>query len=148
MKKSISILLISIVFLGCEPKLKPEKPENLISKGKMVDVLHDMFIVSSAKGVNRPKLEKNGLNPELYILKKHSIDSLQFATSNDYYAHDVEAYKAIINEVKVRLNTEKEKFVAIDKEEQEERNRIKDSIRKAKQVQKANPNLETVRSNN
>ena len=148
MKKSISILLISIVFLACEPKLKPEKPDNLIARDKMVNVLHDMFVVSSAKGVSRSKLEVQGLNPEQYILRKHNIDSLQFATSNDYYAHDVETYKAIIEEIKVKLTTEKEKFVALEKEEQEERKRIKDSILKAQQIQKANPNLDAVKSSN
>ena len=145
MKRLITILFVSVAFLGCEPNLKPEKPENLISREKMVDVLHDMFIVSSAKGISRIKLEKNGLNPELYILKKYDIDNLQFAKSNDYYAYDVEAYKAIIDKIKERLNTEKEKFVAIDKEEQEERTRIKDSLKKAKQVQKANPNLDALK---
>ena len=49
------------------------------------------------------------------------------------------------NKIKERLNTEKEKFVAIDKEEQEERTRIKDSLKKAKQVQKANPNLDALK---
>ena len=66
MKRLITILFVSVAFLGCEPNPKPEKPENLISREKMVDVLHDMFIVSSAKGISRIKLEKNGLNPELY----------------------------------------------------------------------------------
>ena len=114
----------------------------------MVNVLHDMFVVSSAKGVSRSKLEVQGLNPEQYILRKHNIDSLQFATSNDYYAHDVETYKAIIEEIKVKLTTEKEKFVAIEKEEQEERKRIKDSIQKKMQIQKAYPNLDAAKSSN
>ena len=40
MKRLITILFVSVAFLGCEPNLKPEKPENLISREKMVDVLH------------------------------------------------------------------------------------------------------------
>lgn len=139
MKKIVALILVFFTFLGCEPKLKPEKPDNLIPKDKMADVLKDIFVVNSAKGISRLKLEKVGLNPEEYILKKHNVDSLRFAQSNNYYAHDVEAYTAIIEDVKAKITAEKDIFTALEKEEQEKYKRRKDSIRKARQELKANP---------
>ena len=120
-------------FWSCQPKLQPEKPKNLIPKDKMVDVLHDIFIVSSAKGMGRTKFERAGINPEQYILDKYSIDSLQFAKSTNYYAYDIETYKTIIEEVKTRLSEEKEYFSKIEKEEQEQKKRERDSLRKLRE---------------
>ena len=48
----------------------PEKPENLISKKVMVDVLYDMALISSAKGSDRRILEKKGIVPQDYIYSK------------------------------------------------------------------------------
>ncbi|MBT8244002.1 MAG: DUF4296 domain-containing protein [Winogradskyella sp.] len=145
MKKFLAISVVVLLVLGCEPNLKPKKPDNLIPKEKMTNLLYDMFITSSAKGINRPKFEKLGLNPETYILKKYSIDSLQFAESNNYYAYDIKIYKSMIEDVKRKISAEKEKYVAIDKEEQKEKDRKKDSLKKLLQRLKVNPNLEVIK---
>ena len=132
MKRFIIALLLGMSVLACEPKLKSEKPDNLIPKDKMTEVLYDMFVVNAAKGINRRKLELEGLNPEQYILQKHNIDSVQFAKSNDYYAYDIEAYSGIIETVKKRLTIEKERFEAIGKEEENKKKRKLDSLKKLK----------------
>ena len=136
MKRFIVALLLGMSVLACEPKLKPEKPDHLIPKDKMTEVLYDMFVVNAAKGINRRKLELEGLNPEQYILQKHSIDSVQFAKSNDYYAHDIEAYSEIIETVKKRLTIEKDRFEAINKEEEDEKKRKRDSLHKLRVIDK------------
>jgi len=125
--------LLAIAFFSCQPKLQPEKPQDLIPRDKMVEILHDMFIVSSAKGVNRVNFEKAGINPEQYILDKFKIDSLQFAMSNNYYAHDIDTYRSIIEDVKAKLVAEKDHFSKIEKEENEQKKRKRDSLRKVKQ---------------
>lgn len=142
MKQVLSIIILVFIIFGCEPKLKPKKPDNLISKSEMTNVLYDMFIVSSAKGISRPKFEEKGIDPEKYILRKYDIDSTQFAESNDYYAHDIEVYKSIIEGVKTRINVKKTELSALEKKEKEEKERIKDSIRNRKVEQRANPNLD------
>lgn len=126
------ILFLGILIFGCEPRLKPEKPQNLIPKDKMTLVLYDMFVINSAKGINRLKLEKNGINPERYILTKHSIDSVQFAKSNDYYAHDLEVYDEIIEAVKQKITSNKENFEALEKKDVPSKRRVKDSLKRLK----------------
>lgn len=126
------ILFLGILIFGCEPRLKPEKPQNLIPKDKMTMVLYDMFVINSAKGINRLKLEKNGINPERYILTKHSIDSVQFAKSNDYYAHDLEVYDEIIEAVKQKITSNKENFEALEKKDVPSKRRVKDSLKRLK----------------
>ena len=44
----------------------------------MVHVIVDMSLLSSAKGINKNKLQEQGVLPDDYVYKKHGIDSLQF----------------------------------------------------------------------
>ncbi|RED46671.1 uncharacterized protein DUF4296 [Winogradskyella eximia] len=142
MIKRISIILVLSVFvLACNGIEKPKKPDNLISKDQMSDLLYDLYIINSAKGVNRNLLQSNGFNPENYILEKYNIDSTQFADSNTYYTFDTEEYSAIINKVKARLEKEKEIFEELQDKENDSIKKHKDSIRNLDR----NRNLKTVK---
>ncbi len=127
-----------IIFLGllvlmsaCDDKNKPEKPKDLISKNKMEVILYDLYILNSAKGINKKILENNNVVPETYILTKHNIDSIQFAESNDYYAFDSDDYKAMIERIKTRLQKEKTEFEELQKTEGQAAKRRRDSINRA-----------------
>ena len=126
---------------ACQREKRPERPDNLISKEKMADVLIDMFIVNSAKGVNKRVLERNGVNPETYILDKHGIDSLQFAQSNAYYAYDIEGYKKIMDDVAGKIERQKVKYDSINKVEEAERKRKNDSVKAATRAKYTKPKV-------
>ncbi|APX99258.1 hypothetical protein BWR22_02685 [Lacinutrix venerupis] len=110
---------------------KPEKPKNLITEDNMVNILVDMAIMSSAKGVNKSKIEKNGIVPDQYIYDKNNTDSLTFAESNAYYAYDIKKYDIIYNRVKDSLTAIREGYKEILEKEKAEK-KIKDSIKNAK----------------
>ncbi|RBP34958.1 uncharacterized protein DUF4296 [Oceanihabitans sediminis] len=122
-----SILLI----VSCSTVDKPKKPDNLLSKDKMVDIIIEMSMLNSAKGVNKKLLEQKGIDLQKYIYNKHQIDSVQFAKSNEYYAFNMDDYQDIYAKVKDSLEVLKEKFIAIQGEEVRKRanedslNRIK-----------------------
>lgn len=141
LKHTVIILILGLFVLTCKGNQHPEKPDNLISKDQMSNILYDLYIINAAKGVNRKLLENNGFVPETYVLTKYNIDSLQFANSNDYYAFDDEAYTVIIEKVKARLEKEKDAYEEIRDAEQESKksridslkqlgNKKKDSIKK------------------
>ena len=148
MIKNISaILILCLLILACNENDKPERPDNLIPKEKMSDILHDLYIINAAKGVNRKVLETKGFMPETYVLTKYNIDSTQFADSNAYYAFDTDTYKSIVDQVKGRLEREKAEFEEIQKVEgmaakikrdslNEMKQRKKDSLIKIKQRKK------------
>ncbi|MFK7833586.1 MAG: DUF4296 domain-containing protein [Winogradskyella sp.] len=134
MLKHIGIIILLGVFVfACNGSNNRKKPDNLISKNQMSDLLYDLYLINGAKGVNRKLLEKNGLNPEKYILEKYNIDSAQFANSNTYYAFDTETYKAIVDKVKARLEKEKEAFEVIKEREEDSIQKRKDSIREQRE---------------
>lgn len=130
MIKPITYILLILVLVSCgnEGQKKPKKPDNLIAKDKMVNIIYDMSLLSAAKGVNRKLMEQKGVYPEKYIYTKHNIDSAQFAQSNEYYAFDLDAYAEIYNDVKIKLNKDKKVYSDLDQVESKE----KDSINKIK----------------
>ena len=128
--KKIAVLWSAILVISCG-NIKAKKPANLISEDRMVEVLYDVIIINTAKGVNKQLLQNNINNPINYIYRSHGIDSLQFAESNAYYTINTDKYKSIYDKVEMKLKAEKSKYEAIVGE----RKRIKDSIKKSKQNQ-------------
>ncbi|WP_055447575.1 DUF4296 domain-containing protein [Lacinutrix mariniflava] len=129
--KYVSFLVLFLTLSSCYNVQKPNKPDNLISEDAMVNVLVDMAIMSSAKGVNKSKIEDSGIVPDEYIYKKNNIDSLSFSESNAYYAYDIKKYDAIYQRVKDSLVVVRDKYKAIDVKEKKEKE-VKDSIKRAK----------------
>ena len=137
MLKQISIILVLGIFiLACDSSNKPKKPDDLISKEKMTDLLYDLYLLNAAKGVNRLALEENDFDPEIYILKKYNVDSTRFAESNSYYAFDTELYNAIVDKVKARLESEKQHFEDIKEIEADSIKQRRDSIAKVQKIAK------------
>lgn len=139
--KYVSFLVLFLTLSSCYNVQKPNKPDNLISEDAMVNVLVDMAIMSSAKGVNKSKIEDSGIVPDEYIYKKNNIDSLSFSESNAYYAYDIKKYDAIYQRVKDSLMVVRDKYKAIDVKEKKEKE-VKDSIKRAKVKAEKQKNLE------
>lgn len=124
------IIVVTLTILSCDRTEKPTVPENLISKDKMVEVLYDVYILNAAKGASKTVLEKNGIFPEDYVFKKHNIDSLQFAESNAYYGFYVEEYEAILEQLELKIDANREQYQILIDKEVEDRKRRQDSIKK------------------
>lgn len=123
-------IFIAILLMACSGDQKPTKPKNLIPKDKMASILYEMFVVNSAKGINRKLLENRGIKLEDYILNKFEIDSAQFAESNNYYAHDIKGYQSMMEVVKERINKLKDSLELIEKEEKKLTKKRLDSLKK------------------
>lgn len=130
LKNIVVIIVLSLLLVACNRSNYIKKPDNLISKDKMSNILYDLYIINAAKGVNRKLLEKHGFVPETYVLTKYNIDSIQFADSNSYYAFKTEVYKVIVDEVKERLEKEKQEYEELRKKEGLSAKTKHDSIKK------------------
>ena len=130
MKKLVFLVTIVLLFLTCgNPQQK--KPVNLISEDLMSEIIFDMILISSAKGINKQLLQNNIENPLNYIYRSYGIDSLKFAESNNYYTKYPIRYNLIYDKVKAKLKSEKMYYNAI----LDEQKRVNDSIRKSHQNQ-------------
>lgn len=106
--KMKNIILFSVLLLtfSCG-KSSVEKPDNLIDEDKMVDVLYDLAVLEALRSQKSMELAQNGVDHTTYIFEKHKIDSVQLASSNRYYASDLEKYKEIYDQVKERIEERK-----------------------------------------
>ncbi|MCZ6595219.1 MAG: DUF4296 domain-containing protein [Bacteroidetes bacterium] len=107
------IIVLLLILAGCQDVKYPEKPENLLSKEKMVQMLADAYIgnASRSKSYNNRILRTNGVHLDSILYKKHQVDSLTFVKSNAYYASNLVIYTEIMTEVEKLLLTKK---VSID----------------------------------
>jgi hypothetical protein len=95
------ILPLFLLVAGCQDVKRPEPPENLLPKEKMVQILADAYIsnASRSKSVNNRILRAKGVQLDSILYTKHGVDSLNFAESNAYYASNLDLYTGIIIEV-------------------------------------------------
>lgn len=84
-----------------------KKPDNLISKEVMIDIITDLAVLEAVQSHNPSLLQLYGINPKEYVYDKYSVDSLQLAQSNRYYALNIKEYDAMYEKVKVRLEQQK-----------------------------------------
>ena len=102
MKKGVLFfILISLIFSCKEEVVK--KPENLIEKEIMVDVMYDLALLEAIKYQSPNALQAHKINPDEYIYKKYKIDNTQFVQSNMYYASDYKEYKKMYDQINLRL---------------------------------------------
>jgi len=116
---TLSFISILILF-SCQDVKKPERPANLISKEKMVDILSDVYISNASRNVNNKLIKKMNLKLDSLIYAKYEIDSIQFAQSNAFYSSDLKTYGNLLSQVKARfeiLKTEKDSLYKIAKKE-------------------------------
>jgi hypothetical protein len=127
MINKLTLIIALLLLVSCQKNGigKPKKPDNLIPKNKMVEIIYDMSLITVAKGVNKRLLEENGLNPEEYVYNKYNIDSIQFVESNNYYAYHLEDYNNIYSQVKDRLTKEKAMYNDLIMREKKEKDSLK-----------------------
>ncbi|AWI24820.1 DUF4296 domain-containing protein [Flavobacterium pallidum] len=104
--KNIVILLSALLLAGCSDK-SAEKPDNLIPKDKMVDIIYDLSLLEAIRLSEPTSIAKRKINPSTYIYKKYKVDSLQFAKSDRYYANDIDGYAKMYEKVEKRLDQDK-----------------------------------------
>ena len=123
-------IALLIIFISCESKTKYKKPENLIPKEEMINLLVDLHLATGTVDV-RDKNDQRDLNYMVLVYEKYQIDSTRLAESNFYYTSNIEEYEYIFKEVEKKLNIMKEKYKLIIDTVSEERN---DSIRKKQRI--------------
>ena len=142
MKKGISLLAI-LALIGCKEDLV-KKPDLLIEKSKMMDIMYDLALLEAIKYQNPAVLDSNQIRPKQFIYKKYKIDSLQLAQNNRYYAADYKSYKVMFESVVKRIESEKKRANAIIKLEEKKKKIKIAQLKKKRQLAKKSKDSITV----
>jgi len=95
--------------VACTSNTIMKKPDDLISKDQMVDLLTDMLLASAGENIKNIHLERK-VNYYPLIYEKYQIDSIRFMESNFYYTSRIDDYDEILRKVEARLKEIREKY--------------------------------------
>lgn len=107
--RKIFLLITFIILFSCGEEVI-DKPVNLISKEKMIDILYDLAIIDAAKSTGPQVMENKNFVPMQFIYSKYEIDSIQFVSSDLYFASKPLEYEDIYKKIEERIKKEKERF--------------------------------------
>ncbi len=108
MMKRITMLLGLALLVSCEEKII-EKPNDLIPKERMTQMLYDLAVINAAKSTGSVTLELYFDSPTTFLFEKYGVDSMQFVSSDVYYASQPLVYESIYKEVAAKLEKDKER---------------------------------------
>ena len=115
MKKIISFLVLFILVLSCTSNTIYKKPDDLIQKDLMIELIGQMQIANAARSSKNLNKERS-LEYMALVYNKYGIDSARFARSNFYYSTKIDEYKKMMQQVKADLNQLKKHQDVIVKE--------------------------------
>lgn len=115
MKNLVSAFFL-IILVGCSNTEKAE-----VSQEKMVDVLYDLTVSSSARSTANRRDTIQYVVDYKQVLKKHGIDSLKFIKAQKVYQQDPDVYAVIYDSVQKRLQKKLEEVRATKVDSTEEK---------------------------
>lgn len=130
---------MGLVFItSCQNVEKIEKPEKLLSKSEMKDLLYDMVLLDAASGVNEKRLKDLDIKMFDFLSKKYNLDSIELKQNIQYYNMKFDDNLEIYEQVKDSISRLEQSYDSITKARDSlkklERKR-RDSIRKLDTVQ-------------
>ena len=125
MSKFFHIALLGLFLINCTSNTIIKKPDNLVSKDEMANILTDMFLASGGENIKNLQLQRK-VNYFPLVYEKHQIDSTRFKESNFYYVSRIDDYQEILDKVDKKLKALRK----LNQEEMEVRDSIKKRDRK------------------
>lgn len=106
MKKAFLYLCWIVTFCAAFASCKPSLPKDVLSKGKMTDILFDYHIALAMAQSENGGSEKNSLAYREAVLKKHDVTSADFDSSMVYYMRHTELLHDVYKDLAERLDKE------------------------------------------
>ena len=111
-----TILLLGL-FIGllyaCNSNTMIKKPDNLIEKELMIQVITDTYLAKAAFSEKNLQGKKH-INYHPFVYQKYQIDSISFYQSLNYYASRIDENEEIFKTVEQNLNTQLEKLKSLE----------------------------------
>ncbi|MFD0932747.1 DUF4296 domain-containing protein [Psychroflexus salinarum] len=122
--KGINFIFLSVFLLitSCQNIDKVEKPDRLLNKSEMIDLLYDMVLLDAAASVNDKKLEDLDVEMLEFLSKKYNIDTTDLKQNILYYNLEFDQNLEIYEKVKDSIEILEKAYDSISK--------VSDSLRR------------------
>ena len=134
MIKYFLLYIAFLSFMACQDVQRPEKPDDLIGKDKMVDIFTDSYLSNAARSIDNRSIRGKGIRLDSFIYNKYDIDSVQFAKSNAYYTANLNEYNKLFERVKERLTNLQKQTDSIKNLVEKQSFQPKDTVKKQPQL--------------
>lgn|SRR5690606_10430813 len=118
MKKIFCLIVLLIASVSCKEK-PVEKPEKLIDKETMTNILYDLAILQASVNFKSHAVN-NSIEVDTYIYEKYEIDSVTLIQNQRFYASDVKAFKEMYKDISERIKAEEVLADSLSKTEKKE----------------------------
>jgi len=122
LNKTIGILSILMVLMSCTSNTIMKKPDDLIPKKEMINLMTDIYIANAAFNIYN-KYGERQRNYLSLVYEKYGVDSAIYNRSNLYYMSRIDEYEKMHKKV-----SEKIKDMKMEKEAEY---RVFDSIKRS-----------------
>lgn len=104
-KLFVCLVTVMLMLLGVS-SCKPSLPDNVLSKGQMVDILYDYHVALSMARTADGGDQGQSLAYREAVLKKHDVSSADFDSSMVYYMRHTELLEDVYKDLGDRLSQE------------------------------------------
>ena len=116
--KTLTYFVIAVViFLSSCTAPSKEKPENLIEKDKLVEILTDIHLADAyleSRSLTDLKIAKDSASYYTFLYKKHNISRGQFVETMNYYSEYPAELEGVYEQVMAILKESLEKNKAVE----------------------------------
>jgi uncharacterized protein YcfL len=113
--KKLLFIIISVLLLSCNDK-PVSKPDNLLGKETMEDIIYELAILQAAETYKPQTLSDSNIKIKQYVYKKYNLDSTIYYQNYKYYASDIKVFKKMYRHVNERILIQKNKIDTLLKE--------------------------------
>jgi len=106
MKKDFISLVTAMAMLLVVSSCKPSLPSDVLSKGKMTDILYDYHLALAMARTEDNGDQGQSLAYREAVLKKHDVTSAEFDSSMVYYMRHTEMMEDVYKDLTERLGNE------------------------------------------
>lgn len=145
MYKGIFFVFCVSVLIGCQQEVV-KKPDNLIEKEVMIDILYDLSLLEAINYQSASPLKTNKITPYQFIKFKYQVDSTRFVKNNMYYASDYKVYQKMFEQLNARLDKNKSLLDAKIKNDKKKADIVKKAKKKLK-AKKETDSLAKIKKN-
>ena len=113
-------LVALVLFAGCNNKKQMmEKPDNLINRITLVNILADSYLIESTLQMSSPdSIRKEDLARQYYkdLFDRYHITNEQFESSVAYYVSEEKSAEKLLNDAATLIVSKKTEMLASDME--------------------------------
>ncbi|MDR2868049.1 MAG: DUF4296 domain-containing protein [Bacteroidales bacterium] len=103
-------LFVTVLFISCNKNQKLEKPDNLIDRSTMIEMMTDQYLIECMINIAAPEVDRTAYMKDLYgqLFKKYNISDSTYVASITYYVGEKEMANKLLQDALKRMEEKRD----------------------------------------